>query len=126
MKEQTFSQKEVDKLLSDNAILNRIDYLEQTIHKNIEKQREHGVQEKKDFDHLLNVINKNAKESENRHGDYHKAFVKKSELKLYALLIIFAVTATTGFTAYIAQSTSSNGHEAKIEKILNKLEAIKK
>jgi len=131
--EHTFTESEVNKMLGDQKTNIRLDGIECTI-KDIDKMMaDHMANEKNDTQNVMKAIEQSGKERREcefklkaelhaMDSDHHEKFVKKTDLKNYAFIIIFAVTCTTGFITWLGtQSTNETSVDKIAEAVVKKI-----
>lgn len=127
--EKIFSEREVNEMLEREKLYLRLDSLERLMQKASEDIANHTKEEQYSQEQLLSKIAEGATDrrrcqtqlettiAEN-HETYHRIFVKKDDLRVYAMLIIAAVTMTTGFITWIGSQHSSNEMMSEIKQII--------
>ena len=126
--EHTFTEAEVNKMLGDQKTNIRLDGIENTIKDLDCKMADHMSNEKNDTQNVMKAIEQNGKERrecENNltakiqamDSDHHEKFVKKTDLKNYAFIIIFAVTCTTGFITWLGTQSTNKASNTSADKI---------
>ena len=135
----TFSEDEVNKMLGeqsekhegqmrDQAFNHRLEHVDSTVSSVKElicTHMEEGKEEKKNI--LIAIENVGAErrhceervngEIKDMHEYNHKTFVKKTDLRVYSLLIVAAVTGTTGFITWLGLQSSANETSVSADKI---------
>jgi len=126
--EHTYTETEVNKMLGDQKTNIRLDGIENTI-KDVNKMMvDHMNDEKNDTKNVMKAIEQSGKERrecENKlttkiqkmDSDHHEKFVKKTDLKNYAFIIIFAVTCTTGFITWLGTQSTNKTSDSSVDKI---------
>ena len=133
MTDHTFTEAEVNKMLGEQKTNLRLDGIERTI-KEIDKLMvDHMNDEKNDSEKVMKAIEQSGKERREceiklkaelhaMDSDHYEKFVKKTDLKNYAFIIIFAVTCTTGFITWLGtQSTNEKNADEIAEAIIKKM-----
>jgi hypothetical protein len=131
--ENTFTETEVNKMLGDQKANIRLDGIETTIKDLDCKMADHMNNEKNDTQNVMKAIEQSGKERREceiklktelhaMDSDHHEKFVKKTDLKNYAFIIIFAVTCTTGFITWLGtQSTNKTSVDKIAEAVAKKI-----
>lgn len=111
---KTYSQEEMDNMKMELDVNYRLTNIERTCDDISDAVLKHVAIEKKDFSDLMAALEQSATERRKCEADlrttisenskvYYNTFVKKSDLKLYASLIMITVVAATGFQAYLSR-----------------------
>jgi len=115
MPPETYTEEEVNRMLAEQRINMRLDGVEIELKELIQALREHMHEEDADNKQLINLIESGANErrrvekelheriSEND-THYNNTFVKHSQLRLYVVLVITAVTFTSGAITYFGNA----------------------
>ena len=64
------------------------------------------------------------KEAELRHQEYHDTFVKKSDLRMYAILVITAVTMTVSAITYIGAASTKASYDVQMKQLMSRVEVL--
>ena len=143
MASHTYSEDEVNRMLGEQADKHRDAMESQATNHKLEKidfavkSIEEKVcrimsDEKEEKDQILQAISKSGDERReceqkvnSRIDDVneynHKTFVKKADLRMYAIIIIFAVTGTTGFITWLGTQSTNNQSNISADKMAEKI-----
>jgi hypothetical protein len=132
---ETFSEDQVNAMLETQAIKLRLDSLQTDIQGLTKSVNEHTSSEEREVRAIMKAIEEGANErrkseellksaiSEVERNSY-AAFVKKTDLKLYAVLIITTVTFTVSIITWIGITSNSYEQNKSATKIIDKVEGI--
>lgn len=112
MSDEVYTEKEVNKMLLEQKTNIRLDSIETTISTINKMMIDHMNDERNDRKDVLEAIESAGnerreaeaalrREMHEMDSDHYEQFVKKTDLRLYAIIIVFAVTSTTGFINWL-------------------------
>ena len=132
---ETYTEEEVNQMLANQAISIRLDGLENAVKELTSKMVSHMEGEEELTEQLLVKIAEGANDRRkceadlrrhisDNHESYHATFVKKTDLRVYAMIIITAVTMTTGFVTWMSTQSQAHAHNVSMDKLIKQIESI--
>ena len=130
-----YSEEAVDQMLKNQEVKLRLDGVELEVRGMRSSLEKHMGNEEREMNDLLKAIEDSGIERRDSEARVHKritdniahnetTFVKKADLKLYAILIIAAVSITTGFITYVGALQNSNARNSSMSKVMEEMRAI--
>jgi len=131
----TYTEEEVNRMLADQKTYLRLDGVESAVKELTLTVTNHIRDEKTGQKELLKKVSEGSierrqcegglrKTISDHHELYHGTFVKKTDLKLYAVIIIAAVSITTGFITWIGAQTSSSAQDHSMNQIIERIDKM--
>lgn len=128
MPPETFTEEEVNQMLANQEIKLRLDGVEGSINLMDERMTQNFRKEERQGDLIMKKIAEGAEERRRNEktlrDEIYSKFVKKTDLKMYAYIIIFAVTTTVGFVTWIGAQTSANTQTRNMSQIIQQVETL--
>ena len=123
-----YSEREVDKMLKEQESNIRLSGLEIAFKDLSDSIQKHINREEAEMKEVMKALDKNANERRACEAgirrDMNALFVKKADLKLYAILIITASSVTTGIITYIGSVSTKNAQTSAIGATVEQLEQV--
>lgn len=135
MGEEKYTEEEFNRALETQRLTIRLDDIDRAVKDLAEAVRDHRKDEEYSQEQILAKVAEGAtdrrrceeklrSEINSNHELYHGTFVKKADLRLYALLIIAAVTMTTGFITWLGMQNANTAQNTSTDKALQQIERL--
>jgi hypothetical protein len=132
-----YTEEEVNRMLAEQSIKIRLEGVETSLMSLREDILERMAGERGNYVKLMAAIENGSNERRQteanlraemsvNHREYHTTFVKKTDLKLYAFLVISAVTFTTGFITWMGNQNTNKIHQVSVDEIVKQIELREK
>ena len=143
MPPHTYSEDEVNRMLGEQAekhhdamesqaTNHRLDNIDLSVKDINDKVCELMSEEKEEKQQVLEAIKKSGEERREcetkingqmaENNEYnHRTFVKKADLRIYAIIIIFTITGMTGFITWLGTQSTNNQSNISADKMVEKI-----
>ena len=116
-----YTEREVDKMLKEQEANIRLNNLEVAFKDLSKLIHSYMLREEAEMKEIVKALEANANERRACEAgirkDMHGLFVKKAELKIYALLIVAASSITTGIITYIGNKDAESNQALTIDRV---------
>jgi hypothetical protein len=132
---EMFTKDQVNSMLKTQAVNLRLDSIAAAISMLSKDMLDHTNNEGHEMRAIVKAIEEGANERRRAEvelkkvidsidKDHYEKFVKKTDLKLYAILVVTVVTLTTGVIAWVGTATTSQNQSESVKTMLNKVETL--
>jgi hypothetical protein len=132
---EVFTKDQVNSMLKTQAVNLRLDSIAAAISVLSKDMLDHTNNEGHEMRAIVKAIEEGANERRRAEvelkkvidsidKDHYEKFVKKTDLKLYAVLVVTVVTLTTGVIAWVGTATTSQNQSESVKTMLNKVETL--